>query len=47
MIAHQKNVKWSVRVMSPHDLSRGMLRRNPYNLCACQWSLGSVLMLDV
>lgn len=29
---HSDDVKWAVRVMSPYDLSRGMLRRNPYNL---------------
>lgn len=32
MMEHGDDVKWAVRVMSPHDLSRGMLRRNPYNL---------------
>lgn len=28
----EANVKYAVTVMSPHDISRGMLRRNPYNL---------------
>lgn len=28
----EENVKYAVTVMSPHDISRGMLRRNPYNL---------------
>lgn len=32
MIEHEEKVKWAVTVMSPYDLSRGMLRRNPYNL---------------
>ncbi|ORY78027.1 ribonuclease [Leucosporidium creatinivorum] len=30
----EENVKYAVTVMSPHDISRGMLRRNPYNLNA-------------
>ena len=27
------HLKWAVRVMSPHDISRHMLQRTPYNLC--------------
>lgn len=34
MIANGDKIKWSTTVMSPHDLSRGMLKRTPYNLCA-------------
>jgi len=29
------DLKWAVRVMSPHDISRHMLQRTPYNLCVC------------
>lgn len=32
MMAHGDKIKWATTVMSPHDLSRGMLRKSPYNL---------------
>jgi len=32
IIQHEKDVKYSVTVMSPNDISMGMLRRIPYNL---------------
>ncbi|GAA6010981.1 hypothetical protein JCM11491_005896 [Sporobolomyces phaffii] len=34
IIEHEREVKYSVTVMSPHDISVGMLRRIPYNLNA-------------
>ncbi|GAA5975547.1 hypothetical protein JCM5350_002644 [Sporobolomyces pararoseus] len=34
IIEHEKDVKYSVTVMSPNDISMGMLRRIPYNLNA-------------
>lgn len=46
MIEHDDDIKWAVRVMSPHDLSRGMLKRNPYNLFVLLPYLSSNLTLD-
>lgn len=34
LIDHNENLGWSVRVMSPQDISAGMLRRRPINLNA-------------
>ncbi|KAI5477163.1 ribonuclease H2 subunit A [Pseudohyphozyma bogoriensis] len=34
IMAHRDDIKWATAVMSPYDLSRGMLRKNPYNLNA-------------
>ncbi|GAA5973134.1 hypothetical protein JCM11641_006285 [Rhodosporidiobolus odoratus] len=34
IIEHQEHVKYSVTVMSPADISAGMLRKQPYNLNA-------------
>ncbi|GAA6058807.1 hypothetical protein JCM10212_001923 [Sporobolomyces blumeae] len=34
IIEHEKDVKYAVTVMSPNDISMGMLRRVPYNLNA-------------
>ncbi|GAA5891599.1 hypothetical protein JCM6882_004524 [Rhodosporidiobolus microsporus] len=34
IIDHGEDVKYAVRVMSPNDISMGMLRRTPYNLNA-------------
>ncbi|GAA5832651.1 hypothetical protein JCM3766R1_004280 [Sporobolomyces carnicolor] len=34
IIEHEQDVKYSVTVMSPNDISMGMLRRIPYNLNA-------------
>jgi ribonuclease H2 subunit A len=39
IIDKAEHVKYACRVMSPHDISRGMLRRNPYNLYALLVSL--------
>lgn len=33
MMENGEKIKWATTVMSPHDLSRGMLKRTPYNLC--------------
>ena len=32
MMDHGEDIKWAVTVMSSHDISRGMLRKSPYNL---------------
>ncbi|CAD6888014.1 unnamed protein product [Tilletia caries] len=32
LIQNPDNIGWAVRVMSPQDISAGMLRRHPYNL---------------
>lgn len=42
MIEHSSDIKWSVRVMSPHDLSRGMLKKSPYNLSVFISFIGSL-----
>ncbi|GAA6039314.1 hypothetical protein JCM8097_003259 [Rhodosporidiobolus ruineniae] len=34
ILEHKKDVKYAVTVMSPNDISMGMLRRTPYNLNA-------------
>ncbi|GAA5969937.1 hypothetical protein JCM21900_004452 [Sporobolomyces salmonicolor] len=34
ILEHQENVKYAVTVMSPNDISMGMLRKVPYNLNA-------------
>lgn len=33
MMQHDQDIHWSTTIMSPHDLSAGMLRKTPYNLC--------------
>lgn len=32
IIEKEAHVHYAATVMSPHDISRGMLRRTPYNL---------------
>lgn len=34
ILQHKDDVKYAVTVMSPADISMGMLRKQPYNLCA-------------
>lgn len=34
IIEKDENVHYACTVMSPHDISRGMLRKTPYNLYA-------------
>jgi len=33
MLEHADDVKYAATVMSPADISMGMLRKTPYNLC--------------
>ena len=40
MMENGEKIKWATTVMSPHDLSRGMLKRTPYNLCALRFPTG-------
>jgi hypothetical protein len=44
---HGKDIKWAVTVMSSHDISRGMLRRSPYNLYVDARLIGQDWMTDV
>ncbi|GAA99968.1 uncharacterized protein L969DRAFT_53476 [Mixia osmundae IAM 14324] len=41
------NLEWAVRVMSPFDISRGMLRKTPYNLNAQSHDATIMLIRDV
>ena len=42
-----KNIGWSVRVMTAHDISAGMLRPKPYNLNAQAHDTTAQLIRDV
>ena len=33
ILEHADDVKYAATVMSPNDISMGMLRKTPYNLC--------------
>ncbi|KAL8277699.1 hypothetical protein RQP46_009972 [Phenoliferia psychrophenolica] len=47
MMENGEKIKWATTVMSPHDLSRGMLKRTPYNLNAQSHDATIQLISDV